>query len=137
MRRHWIAASPHASLYEAERLMRLARVRQLPVAENGILVGLLSNYEVLLALLERLIGAAEGALLHELLAAMPVAAVMNPHPPVIDADARLEDAAERMIEEAVACLPVVEGDDPEHMVGLVVESDLLRRAYGGFAELGG
>ncbi|RIL04812.1 MAG: hypothetical protein DCC71_12765 [Proteobacteria bacterium] len=132
MRRHWVATEPHASLLEAERLMRLARIRQIPVVVDGVLVGLLAHHALLRASLERLLATGTSAARHGLMSAIPVAAVMDPRPPVLTPDATLRDAAARMLDAQLACLPVCETDDGDarRMVGLVVESDLLRRAYG-------
>jgi hypothetical protein len=41
MRTRFMALAPSDSLLEAERLMRIARVRFLPVVEEGSLVGVL------------------------------------------------------------------------------------------------
>jgi CBS domain-containing protein len=125
MRRHWIAVMPQSSLFEAERLMRLARLRQLPVVAEGVLVGLVDHGAVLRASLERFVdGGGLGA-------GAPVAAVMDANPPTAGPDDPLPLAARRMLEGGMACLPVVEtrGADERRIVGLLVESDLLRRAY--------
>jgi CBS domain-containing protein len=128
MRLHWITLAPHASLEEAERLMRLARVRHLPVEIDGVLVGLITYREVLQASLARLTGAAAA---RELPGATPVAAVMDAEPPTANPGDPLEIAAQRMIDAGLGCLPVVERSQggERRMRGLLVESDLLRCAY--------
>jgi CBS domain-containing protein len=127
MRRHWIAVLPHSSLFEAERLMRLARLRQLPVVAEGVLVGLADHGEVLRASLSRFVEG-EGVGLG---AGAPVAAIMDANPPTVGPDDPLALAARRMLEHGMACLPVVDtrGTGERRLVGLLVESDLLRRAY--------
>lgn len=124
MRRHWIAAPPHATLLDAAHLMRLARVRHLPVAEGGVLLGLLDHGELLRASLE------------EVQRALPVARVvselMDRFPPSALPDDSVHSAAARMLAAGVACIPVVAAPAPAEprLVGLIVESDLLRRVYG-------
>ena len=54
MRTNFVSAAPDDSLLEADRIMRLARIRHLPVVEKGLLVGLLSHRDVLAASISRL-----------------------------------------------------------------------------------
>jgi CBS domain-containing protein len=128
MRQHWIATAPQSSLYEAERLMRLARLRQLPVVADGVLVGLVGYRDVLRASLERLTNGGDEARLG---AGAPVATVMDANPPTVGPDDPIGRAVGRMLEHRVACLPVVETNPgaERRLVGLLIESDLLRRAY--------
>lgn len=118
MRRRWISAHPGDSIVEALQLMRLARLRHLPVVADGILRGLLS-YPALVA------AAAAGR-------ASRVEQVMTPETPTAEAATPVAEAAARMVRSASGCLPVVEdGPAGPRLVGLVVESDLLRLAYEG------
>jgi CIC family chloride channel protein len=124
MRRRWIWLEPEASLDEAERLMRLARLRQVPVVRDGILLGMVTYRQVLEASIAR--ASAEPA------AAPPPtsAGVMARAPATIAASESLADAAERMARADVGCLPVVEPTPAGSLlVGLVTEADLLRVAY--------
>jgi len=124
MRRHWIATAPSASVADVVQLMRFARVRQIPVAAAGILIGLVDHRRILASTLARLRGDAAGAALD----ATRVDAVMDPQPPTTHPDEALGAAALRMHGAGIGCLPVV--DDEGRLVGLVVESDLLRSFYG-------
>jgi CBS domain-containing membrane protein len=54
MRANFISAAPDDSLLEADRIMRLARIRHLPVVKNGVLVGLISHRDVLSASIAKL-----------------------------------------------------------------------------------
>lgn len=129
MRRHWISTSPQLSLDEAELLMRVAGIRQVPVVADAALVGMLGHRDLLRAALERVL---ENPLdlVKELLATVTVAEVMDREPPTAAPGESLIEVAGRMVSEHLGCLPVVEADgDRLVMVGLVVESDLLRLAY--------
>ena len=129
MRRHWIFTSPQLSLYEAELLMRAAGIRQVPVISGDALVGVLGHRDLLRAALERVLERPL-ELVKDLLATLPVADVMNRKPPTATPSESLVDVARRMVDEHLCCLPVVEEEgDRLLMVGLVVESDLLRIAY--------
>jgi CBS domain-containing protein len=55
---------------------------------------------------------------------------MDREPPTASPGEPLIQVARRMVNEHLGCLPVVEAEgDRRLMVGLVVESDLLRLAY--------
>lgn len=124
MRRRWIATSPSASVAEVALLMRVARVRQLPVQHEGLLVGLVDHHELLIWILERTRGDEPGA--WSGLDAIRDA-TMDPRPPRARPDEALGTAALRMVGAGIGCLPVV--DEAGRMVGLLVESDLLRSFY--------
>ena len=129
MRRHWISAPPRLSVYEAQLLMRLAGIRHLPVLSERTLVGVLGHGDLLRAALEQLL-LHPTSLAKDLLAAVSVADVMDPEPPTATPGESLVEVARRMVDAHLGCLPVVErSGDALVMVGLVVESDLLRIAY--------
>lgn len=129
MRRHWISAPPRLSVYEAQLLMRLAGIRHLPVLADRALVGVLGHRDLLRAALEQLL-LHPTSLAKDLLAAVPVADVMDREPPTATPGESLVEVARRMVDTHLGCLPVVErSGDALVMVGIVVESDLLRIAY--------
>ena len=137
MRGHWIHTSPLASLLDAERTMRLARIRELPVLVDDRLVGVVSHRELIHSLLERLLVTSGDAERHGLLRSVPVADVMDPNFPTATPDESIATVALRMVETRRPCLPIVvaaKDGEPARMVGLVAESDLLRLAY---ADAGG
>lgn len=117
MRRRWISVSPLASLREALQIMRMARLRQVPVATaNGTLKGMLGYPALVQAVL-----ATE---------ASQVAQVMSPEAETGEAQMPIAEAAARIARSHAGCLPVVEpGPDGARLVGLVTEADLLRLAY--------
>lgn len=123
MRRHWIATSPSAPVPEVEQLMRIARLRQIPVEAAGVLVGLVDHRRLLASALA---GLRDGSAPVD---APRIASLMDPRPPTARPDETLGAAAQRMHEARLGCLPVVDGEG--HLIGLVVESDLLRSLYGG------
>jgi CIC family chloride channel protein len=46
-------------------------------------------------------------------------------PAIVFADSTLRDAADHMVRENVGRLPVVERDDPRHVIGIITRSDLI------------
>jgi CBS domain-containing protein len=129
MRRHFIALSPEDSLLEAERTMRLAGVRALPVLANGRLLGIADHREVLRALLRRLVGDPGGTVANAL-RALRVDALAISAPISVSPETPLEHAAARLCDLHSGCLAVVEAaPEGDRMLGLLTEDDLLRAAF--------
>lgn len=128
MRRHFIALAPEDSLLDAERTMRLARVRALPVVSDGRLMGVAAHREVLRALLRRMIGSGRRAS-QQTLDALRVESLAVSLPPSVPPEASLAEAALELCGLESGCLAVVERDaGGDRMLGLLTESDLLRAA---------
>jgi CBS domain-containing protein len=111
-----------AHLDVAEELMRIDRIRHLPVVADGRLVGVITQRDLLRATLPSTAGATPMAE-QRWLARIPVrqvmaAEVLSAHP---DADVR--HAVELMLRERVGCLPVVQDGV---LLGMLSESDCLR-----------
>jgi CBS domain-containing protein len=133
MRRRFIQLRAGDTLLEAERLMRMARVRLLPVVEDGLLAGVLSHRRLLASSL-----AADGAgpaagSCARWLRERSVGSLMDRRPQVVTPETPLRVAVERMLEGSEGsegCLPVVaEGVELRRLVGILTENDLLRAAY--------
>lgn len=103
-------------------IMRLGRIRHMPVVSGERLVGILSQRDLFRAAISSALGMAPSAE-REWLGRVAVREVMST--PVITArpDMPIRDAVELMIQHQIGCLPVVEGDQ---LVGLLSESDCLR-----------
>ena len=114
MRRDFAQLGPDESLANAVQTMRLARLRHLIVARDDALLGMLSYRELLERGGERLRGRVADLMERQLITIPP--------------EASLAEAAGPMCRYGIGCLPVVTGDG--RLVGLVIESDLLRAAYG-------
>jgi CBS domain-containing membrane protein len=124
-----VTAPRGASLSDAEKLMRTARLRHLVVVENGVVVGLVSHRELLDASLARLCeGLGAGAA--DVLGTFTIEPLVRAEPLTIRPASSLEAAASRMLALRLGCLPVTTHSPlGPRLVGLVTEADLLRAAY--------
>jgi acetoin utilization protein AcuB len=129
MRRHFVAVTPHDSVEQVRRVMRMAGLRHVPVVEAGVLVGTLSYRRVQEERSDLAERQPDPGLLQRFLES-PIEAWVQPDPEAIESSHSLEDAARRMLSYRVGYLPVVEGSDEGlRIVGIVTEADLLRIAY--------
>ena len=129
MRTHFISAASDDSLLEADRIMRLARIRHLPIVRKGRLVGLLSHRDVLSASISKLQEADPADRLNHL-RRIKIEEVMSRDLATATEETTLGAAAQRMLRLKIGCLPVVRGaTEGPTLVGLLTESDLLRAAY--------
>jgi CBS domain-containing protein len=105
--------APEAPLELAIELMRVRKLRHLPVVEKERLVGVLSERD----LLEHPRPAGAGRS-HE-----RVREHMSPAPETVHHDESAVRACRRMLERRIGCLPVLHGG---RLAGVLTESDLLR-----------
>jgi CBS domain-containing membrane protein len=111
-----------------EQVMKLGRVRHLPVLDaGGRVVGMLSNRDLLEASLTTVLSF-DSQERRGFLRSIEVSEVMKQPVQTVPPDTPLGVAASRMIRSKIGCLPVVRPDGV--MVGLLTETDLLVAAYG-------
>jgi CBS domain-containing protein len=111
----------------AEELMRMERIRHLPVLdEQGALCGIVSQRDLFRGALARAFGYREGGQ-DKLLALLRVDDVMSA--PVVTAspDETVAEAAARMADGKLGCLVVVEDG---RMLGILTEGDFVRSFAG-------
>jgi CBS domain-containing protein len=106
----------------ADDIMKMKRLRHLPVLEDGRLVGLLTQRDLFHAALSTALNFGEKAQ-KEFLKTVVVKEVMTEEVRTIGPDADVKEAARLLIEHKIGCLPVVENGK---LVGIVSETDLLR-----------
>lgn len=129
MRREFITVSPDDSLLEACQIMRLARLRHLVVARDGILEGILSYRDIQDEALSQPDEKPEKDR-NGSLRTTPVARAMIPLPYAVAPETPLAEAAIRLCRLRLGCLPVVEQESGRpRILGLLTESDLLRAAF--------
>jgi CBS domain-containing protein len=110
----------------AEDIMRLGRVRHMPVLDGERLVGVVSNRDLLAAGLTRVLDF-EPSHRRTFLRTIEVREVMSKELISVAPETPLAGAARLMIERQIGCLPVVK--QAGVLLGMVTETDLLRAAF--------
>jgi CBS domain-containing membrane protein len=109
----------------ADDIMNLAKVRHFPVLDEGKLVGVLNQADLLHASMRSLVRHPGDAPRHAL-GTVAVRDIVKPAT-TIRCDATIEEAACMMVEKELDCLLVLEG---EKLVGVATRTDLLREMAG-------
>jgi acetoin utilization protein AcuB len=109
------------SVSEAQRLMQQQHIEHLPVCEDGRLVGLVSERDLLRVLPSPATSLAAYEL-HYLLERLSVADIMSRFPVTIGPDHTVTEAASRMLSHKVDVLPVTEN---RRLVGLLTRTHML------------
>lgn len=108
----------------AEEVMGLRRIRHLPVAQKGRLIGLVTHRDLLRAYVSSV---SSSWLDNEILkATVNVRKIMHTRVQTVTPDTPLVEAARLLREGPWGCLPVVEGED--RLVGILTEADFVRLA---------
>ena len=121
MSRKVISISSDDTLDTVQEIMDLGSVRHLPVVRRGVLVGVVSQRDLLKASLSNVMGlGAEEQ--RRFLEGVSIGSVMSAPPISIEPTASVREAARVMAERKIGCLPIVETG---RLVGIVTETDLL------------
>lgn len=120
-----VSVSRTDTLAFAEELMIVERVRHLPVVDGDVLVGILSQRDLLAASISTLSQPSEEDDL-ELKRQHEVARAMRGTVETTTPEARVEAAADTLLSQRVGCLPVV--DERHHLIGIVTSADFVRLA---------
>jgi CBS-domain-containing membrane protein len=105
----------------ANDIMRLGRIRHLPVVDGPQLVGIISERDLFRSSLAHALGYATKDT-RDLMKTLHIKDVMVTGVITIPPDMELCEATKIMIEEKIGCLPVVED---AQLVGLITETDIL------------
>jgi CBS domain-containing protein len=117
-----VTLKPEDTLDLANDVISLGRIRHIPVVEDGRLVGLLSERDLMGAATTEIFGLKQkrkSALLKTVL----IKDVMKKRVITVKPDTPIKDAAHLMADKKVGCVPVVSAGA---LVGLVTTTDILR-----------
>ena len=115
----------HDRLDLADDVMRLGRIRHIPVLDQTKLVGIVSNRDLLAASLSRVLDFAVTDR-RTFLRSIEISEVMAHDLITVESGATLREAAALMLRHKIGCIPIVKSD--RTLIGLVTETDLLRAA---------
>jgi CBS domain-containing membrane protein len=117
-----VTLKPEDTLDLANDIISLGRIRHIPVVEDGRLVGLLSERDLMGAAATEIFGLKQkrkSALLKTVL----IKDVMKKKVMTIKPDASIKEAAHLMADKKIGCVPVIESGT---LVGLLTTTDILR-----------
>lgn len=135
MTRDVITLSEADDVLSAEKIMRLERLRHLPVTRAQRLVGLVTHRDLIRAQAKLLSALAQAAGDEERLVTVTAGEIMSEALLTCSADTPADDAARMMLDAKIGCLLVVDREvvdgevvDGERLVGIVTESDVVQWA---------
>ncbi len=105
----------------ANDIMRLGRIRHLPVVDGTRLAGIISERDLFRTSLAQALGYGTEAT-RDLMKKLRIKDIMVQNVVTISPETELCEATRLMVELKIGCLPVVEGD---LLVGLITETDIL------------
>jgi CBS domain-containing membrane protein len=111
------------SLALAEELMEVERIRHLPVVDGDVLVGLLSQRDLVAASISTLNNPSDEDDL-ERKRRVPVSEIMRGSVETVRPEDDVIVAADKLLEQKLGSLPVV--DERDRLVGMLTESDFVR-----------
>ncbi|MEM5805314.1 MAG: CBS domain-containing protein [Candidatus Aenigmatarchaeota archaeon] len=111
MRREVVTAKPNITLKEASKVMTSLKIGSLVITQNDKIIGILTGTDILKAIAEN--KDVDTTLAEE---------IMKKNVITIDADEKIETAANLMVENRIKKLPVV---DNGKLVGIVSASDII------------
>ena len=117
-----VTLKPEDTLDLANDIISLGRIRHIPVVEDGTLVGLLSERDLIGAAATEIFGLKQkrkSALLKTVL----IKDVMKKRVISVKPDTPIKAAAHLMADKKIGCVPVVESGT---LVGLLTTTDILR-----------
>lgn len=121
MTRNPVTVSPETTVPDALEIMKQNGVRRLPVVKNGVLVGIVTQMDLLRASPSPATTLAVWEI-PGLVAKIKVQEVMTTNVQTIGPDEPIEDAALIMRQHKIGGVPVMQGDQ---LVGIITETDIF------------
>jgi CBS domain-containing protein len=117
-----VTLSPEDTLDLANDIIYLGRVRHIPILDKGRLVGILSQRDLFGAAATAVLGL-KGKTKKALLKSTQIKEVMSKTVVTVSPEATVKEAARKMAQKKIGCLPVV---DAGTLVGLLTTTDVMR-----------
>ena len=117
--------NPDASLREAIQVLRIRRIRHLPVVQDSKLVGILTDRDVKKAM-PSLHSGVDRDEYEQVLDDTLVSSAMTRDPMTVSSTTSLKEALGLLVEKKFGALPVV---DNGKLVGIVTDIDFLKAFY--------
>jgi len=105
----------------ANDIMRLGRIRHLPVVDGSRLAGIISERDLFRSSLAQALGYGTKAS-RDLMKDLHIKDIMVSEVTTVSPETNLCAAVQIMVDKKIGCLPVVEN---ERLVGLITETDIL------------
>ncbi|MFZ2087662.1 MAG: CBS domain-containing protein [Desulfobaccales bacterium] len=105
----------------ANDIMRLGRIRHLPVVSGESVVGIISERDLFRTSLAQALGYGNKDS-REVMKTLRIKDVMVKQVTTVSPDMELKDAVALMMERKIGCLPVVQGNK---LLGILTETDIL------------
>jgi CBS domain-containing membrane protein len=105
----------------ANDIMKLGRIRHLPVLEGNTLVGIVSERDLFRSSLVTALGH-EPSKTRDVMKAIRIQDVMVRNLITISPEADIKEAVQLMLKHKIGCVPVVAGGE---LLGLVTETDIM------------
>jgi len=106
----------------ANDIMKLGRIRHLPVVDGKVLVGIISERDLFRSSLAQALGHGPASA-RDLMRTVRIRDIMTTTVHTISPDADLKDAVRLMLDKKIGCVPVVADG---MLVGLITETDILQ-----------
>ena len=119
-----LTVTPQTSIAEAWDLMRELAVRHVPVVEDGVLVGMLSDRDLAQVNIARVLRVEGADALREELKT-PIVEIMTSDVISVEPDTEMGEVIGLLIEHKIGALPVVEAGTQE-VLGIISYVDVLR-----------
>jgi CBS domain-containing membrane protein len=117
-----VTLKPEDTLDLANDVISLGRIRHIPVVEDGRLVGLLSERDLMGATASQIFGLKQKSKA-ALLKSVMIKDVMKKKVITVTSDTKIADAAHLMADKKIGCVPVMSNGA---LIGLLTTTDILR-----------
>ena len=117
-----VTLKPDDNLDLANDVIALGRIRHIPVVDDGKLVGMITERDLIGAAASKIFGLKQASK-SALLKTVRIKDVMKKRVITVTPDTSIKDAVHLMAEKKIGCVPVVSDGS---LVGLVTTTDVLR-----------